>query len=139
MLTIYPALFLKAVDDVGYTVIFPDLEECVTEGDTKEEAFTMATDALGLYLYGLEAPPKPGKLRAPQSSDNEEGDFDLDRSFSSYVSVDMLEVEKTVKAKTVRKVRKNVSIPSWLNQRALAENINFSQTLQDALMERLRV
>lgn len=136
MLTIYPALFLKAVDDVGYTVIFPDLEGCVTEGDTKEEAFAMATDALGLYLYGLEAPPKPGNLRAPQSSDNEEGDFDLDQSFSSYVSVDMREVEKAVNAKTVRK---NVSIPSWLNQRALAENINFSQTLQDALMERLRV
>ena len=30
-------------------------------------------------------------------------------------------------------VRKNLTIPAWLNTRAEAKNINFSQVLQEAL------
>ena len=36
-------------------------------------------------------------------------------------------------------VRKNVSIPSWLNEMAKRNNINFSNTLQKALKQELGI
>ena len=36
-------------------------------------------------------------------------------------------------------VRKNVSIPSWLNEMAKKSNINFSNTLQEALKHELGI
>jgi len=51
----YPAIFTK--EDVGFSVSFPDLPGCYTEGDTIEEAYKMSTSAIGLYAQ------------------NEEGDF----------------------------------------------------------------
>ena len=44
----YPAVFHK--ENVGYWVEFPDLPGCFTQGDTLEESFRMAIDALVLYL-----------------------------------------------------------------------------------------
>lgn len=48
----FPALF-EAGDEheQGYTVTFPDIDGCITEGDTLEEALYMAKDALVGYLY----------------------------------------------------------------------------------------
>ena len=48
----YPAIF-SSDGNGGYTISFPDLLGCVTEGDTLAEAVEMAEDALGLYLYSL--------------------------------------------------------------------------------------
>ncbi|MDU6269536.1 MAG: type II toxin-antitoxin system HicB family antitoxin, partial [Veillonella sp.] len=45
----YPAVF-STDGKTGYTVMFPDLLGCVTEGDTLKEAVEMAEDALGIYL-----------------------------------------------------------------------------------------
>ena len=59
---IYPAIFHK--EETGYSVTFPDLPGCITEGDTLEEALYMAQDALGIYLYSL----KEDKLSLPQSA-----------------------------------------------------------------------
>ena len=36
-------------------------------------------------------------------------------------------------------VRRNVSLPSWLNDEVNASGINVSRFLQDALMERLNI
>ena len=36
-----------------------------------------------------------------------------------------------------KSVKKNLTIPFWLNERAEKLNINFSKTLQDALMEKV--
>ena len=39
---------------------------------------------------------------------------------------------------TVKKaVRKNISLPSWLNEKAEKEGINFSRVLQEALLDKL--
>lgn len=48
----YPAVFHSEING-GYSVDFPDLLGCVTEGDTLSEAIDMAEDALGIYLYSL--------------------------------------------------------------------------------------
>ena len=38
-----------------------------------------------------------------------------------------------------RAVKKTLTIPEWLNEAAIEENINFSQVLQEALKNKLNV
>lgn len=45
----YPAIFHTA-EEGGFWVSFPDLPECLTEGDSTEDAYQMAIEALGLAL-----------------------------------------------------------------------------------------
>ena len=40
-------------------------------------------------------------------------------------------------AKGSRSVKKTLTIPAWLNERARAQGINFSKTLHDALLEKI--
>ena len=69
MKRIYPAVFEK--EDGGYAVYFPDLEGCVTEGDTIEDAFKYAKEVLALHLDGLDNAPEPSKIEdLIQSGDN---------------------------------------------------------------------
>ena len=49
---IYPSKFHK--EDNCYWVEFPDLPGCFTQGETLEEAFRMAKEALALWLDGAE-------------------------------------------------------------------------------------
>ena len=44
-----------------------------------------------------------------------------------------MDIEKIKKA-----IKKTLSIPEWLNEEALAMNINFSQVLQDALLAKIQ-
>ena len=55
---IYPAVFQSEING-GYSVDFPDLLGCVTEGDTLSEAIDMAEDVLGIYLYSLKKDGEP--------------------------------------------------------------------------------
>lgn len=54
----YPAVFHSEING-GYSVDFPNLLGCVTEGDTLSEAIDMAEDALGIYLYSLKKDGEP--------------------------------------------------------------------------------
>ncbi len=58
---IYPAVFHQAKETGhGYWVEFPDLPGCVTEGETLEEAFLMAGDALDCWFADTTTDrPKP--------------------------------------------------------------------------------
>lgn len=49
----YPALFHKA-EEGGFWISFPDLPECLTQGDDMAEAYEMAVDVLGLALESRE-------------------------------------------------------------------------------------
>ncbi|HAG11852.1 MAG TPA: hypothetical protein DCK76_10890 [Desulfotomaculum sp.] len=49
MKLIYPACFYTC-EEGGYTVIFPDLPGCITEGDTLTDAIDMAIDAASGWL-----------------------------------------------------------------------------------------
>ena len=70
----YPAI-LKYDDDCFY-VRFPDIENCFTDGNTREEAIDMACDVLPLMLCDYEDRrldiPKPSKLEAITPEANEE-------------------------------------------------------------------
>lgn len=45
----YPALFHKA-EEGGFWISFPDIPECLTQGEDMEQAYEMAVEALGLAL-----------------------------------------------------------------------------------------
>lgn len=125
---IYPAIFQPETIG-GYSVAFPDLPGCFTEGDDLEEAIAMARDALGLYLYSLE---EDGETIPPASSPDAVG-AEPGR-FVTLIDIDMLAYRQKYDN---RAVKKTLTIPAWLNTMAEADNVNFSQILQTALKERL--
>jgi len=129
---IYPALFSPGEpDEGGYTVTFPDLPGCITEGDTLEEALSMAKDALGGHLYLMEEDqdtiPHPSN---PKSISLNAGEF------YTLVQANTDFVRERIRNKAINKT---VTLPKWLNDEAAQEGINFSQTLQDALKEKLGI
>jgi predicted RNase H-like HicB family nuclease len=127
---IFPAIF-EPGEKKGYTVSFPDLPGCITEGDTMEEALHMAKEALELHLYGMEEdedeipnPSRPEELKVPE------------KSFVSLVEVWMPVIRDKMENKAVKKT---LTIPKWLNDVAEKNNVNFSQVLQSALKEYLGI
>ena len=141
MLVVYPAIFHKAIEG-GYIVIFPDFDNGATEGETLNEAISNAEDYMGTWLYddfvkGIEL-PKPSDINSISLSIDEEDKeyFIENESFKSLVTLDMKKYVQECKSQIVRK---NVSIPSWLNELAINNNINFSNVLQEALKKELNV
>jgi predicted RNase H-like HicB family nuclease len=126
----YPAIFHEA-EEGGFWVSFPDIPECLTEGDDMQKAYEMAVEALGLSLTYMdehgETIPEASK---PQDIEVEEDGFLI------VVEFDMAEYRRKHCSKAVRKT---LSIPEWLNEMAIRQNINFSQVLQEALMAKLGV
>ena len=121
----YPALFHE--ENGSYWVEFPDLQGCLTDGDTIEEAYEHAKEALGFYLDGDDnSYNKPSAIK--KVVDANPG------SLVMFIEYDSLEYAKKYKTKAVKK---NLSIPEWLNDLALKQNINFSSVLQEALINKL--
>lgn len=140
MLSIYPACFYREED--GYSVIFPDLNYLATQGDSLEDAMEMAVDCLAGYLYSCKvdssAIPSPSKLTDIEPiavSKQISPDEAVGEAFVNMVSVD---VEAYAKAHFQKSVRKTLTIPAWLNTAALEQGINFSQTLQEALLSKVQ-
>lgn len=125
----YPALFHKS-EEGGFWISFPDIPECLTEGDDMAQAYEMATDALGLCM---EDRIREGDIPTP--SDPTQIDID-DDAFLVVVEFDQLEYRKKHSTKAVKKT---LTIPEWLNEEAIARNINFSQTLQEALIAKCQL
>ena len=141
MLSVYPAVFFK--ESNGYSVIFPDLNYLSTCGETVDEAVSMAVDCLAGYLFWLqqegETFPSPSDITSvnPVNIAKELGfQYEAKETFLNMVSVDVIQYAKIHFEKSVKKT---LTIPAWLNQAALEQNINFSQVLQNALMDILGV
>ena len=120
---IYPAIFTEEEDSI--LVDFPDLPNCYTDGATIEEAFENAEDALALALWHLEeeraaipAPSVPTSLIVPKGST------------VALVRADTLPVRQMNDTRTVRK---NVTLPGWMDTLAREHNINFSKLLQTSI------
>lgn len=138
MLTTYPACFFK--EDSGYSVIFPDLNYLATCGETLEDALEMAVECLAGHLYTLnkdnQTAPKASSrddIRLEQVAETLE--ISPAQGFVNLISVD---VQAYAKDHFEKSVKKTLTIPSWMNERATAMGINFSQVLQDALMARIQ-
>lgn len=130
MKLVYPACFYKE-SDVGYSVVFPDLKGCCTQGDTLEEAIEMAEDAaLGWLLTSLEH-GEP----IPEASDIKDIKLEYKDGFTSLLLLDISAYSQ--KYGNRKSIKKTLTIPAYLNETAEKYNINFSQTLQDALFEKI--
>jgi len=130
MKIVYPIVLTSA--ERGYVVHVPDLQ-INTEGDDIAEAIDMARDAIG--LWGITEEDCGRKIPEPAtiSLDN------IEHEKNEIVTLVDIDFTAYRKANEKRTVRKNVSLPSWLNEVAEKEGINFSQVLQEALKERLHV
>ena len=138
MLSIYPACFYK--DECGCSVIFPDLNMLATCGNDEIDAVNMAVDCLAGYLYtfGREKDkwPKASSIKDVSLKNvAKELGFDYKEAFVNMVSVDVAEYAKEHFEKPVRKT---LTIPAWLNDAAIKKNINFSKTLQEALIAKVK-
>lgn len=125
----YPAIF-HAAEEGGFWVSFPDLPECLTEGDSAEDAYQMAIEALGLALTDRSCNQEPIPVpSAPNQIPLEDTD--------SHIVIIQFDMEAYQKKHNSRAVKKTLSIPEWLNEEAIALGINFSQVLQEALLTKI--
>ena len=123
----YPAIFYKDKESGAYAVEVPDLPGCATGGDTLADAILMGTDAAsGWVLTELEE----GRPVPPASA------IDAIRpDAGGFVSVLVLDMDAYAEKYSDKAVRKNLTVPAWLNTFAESQHINFSQVLQDSLTE----
>jgi predicted RNase H-like HicB family nuclease len=127
----YPATLGFDKDTNQYYVLWPDLPGCTTVADTEEEAFKNAREAMSLHLYGMEKDddeiPEPSGLVGIPHDDNE---------IVILVEVYMPSYREKMETKAISRT---VTLPHWLDSEAKAARLNYSQILQDGIMERLSI
>ena len=125
MKMIYPAVF--HFEDNAYWVEFPDLAGCQSFGSSLTDTLENAREALEVYAISL----IENKEELPTATDISKLSIE-NNCFASLVDIDLSAYFKKAKA-----VKKTLTIPEWLNEAAIEKGINFSQTLQDALMMKI--
>ena len=124
----YPVIFENDDGKIGVRV--PDISGCFTFGETVTEAIEMAEDAIAMMLVHYEdnnqAIPKASNIL----------DVKIKNGFVNYVIADTDAWRKQFSEKAVKKT---VTIPAWLNYKAEEAGVNFSQELQNALKQRLKI
>lgn len=125
----YPAICTYE-DNGAISVEFPDLG-VATDGDDEADALRMGRELLGLVMYGLEEDGEP--IPAPSRVS------DLDTSESDYTMVVDAYMPSIRMEQVNRSVNRTVTLPAWLNAKAMEHGVNFSQVLQRALKEQLHL
>lgn len=119
---VYPAVF-HPNDDGSFTVTYPDLPGCISEGKDLSNAIYMAQSALAQWLEYLidnkTLLPSPSSVR--------------------HINVDGSEFSTLIPAelKDNRAVKRTVSLPKWMDEKASSAGLSLSRVLQDALRDRL--
>lgn len=125
----YPIILTP--DKVGYIVYVPDFN-INTEGDTLTEAIEMARDAIG--VVGIDMEDDGEALPDPTAISEVKGNSATD--IVTLVDVDFGEYRRK---NDMKAVKKNCTIPSWLNFEAEKAGVNFSAILTAALKSELKV
>ena len=119
---VYPAIFHKNEDE-SYTVVYPDLPGCISEGKTLGNAMYMAQSTLTQWIGYLtdkkQEIPKASSVEKVKTSAGE---------FANLIRADV---------KDGRAVKRTVSIPKWMDDKVVQSGLSLSRVLQDALSERL--
>ena len=119
---IYPAVF-QANNDGSYTITYPDLPGCISEGKSLASAMAMAQSALKQWIGYL----NDGNQEIPQASDMKSIKTESNE-FVNLICADM---------KDKRAVKRTVSIPKWMDDRVSESGLSLSRVLQDALSQKL--
>ena len=124
----YPIILTPGAN--GYVVFIPDFNSG-SQGNNITEAIEMARDAIGILGIDLEDDgieiPMPSDLKSIRAKENE---------ILTLVDVDFAEYRRQ---NDMRMVRRNVTLPSWLDAAAEKSGINVSAILQKALKEELHM
>ncbi len=125
----YPIIMSKGKEFI--VVFIPDFQ-INTQGTDYADAMEMARDAIGLMGIDMEdeKEPIPEPSELSDVSGSQEGDI------VTLVDVDFSEYRRK---NDMRTVRRNVSLPSWLNVEADKAGLNVSAVLQAALKQELHV
>jgi len=119
---VYPAVFHKNEDE-SYTIVYPDLPGCISEGKTLGNAMYMAQSALTQWIGYLadkkQEIPKASSVQEVKTSTGE---------FVNFIRADV---------KDGRAIKRTVSIPKWMDDKVVQSGLSLSRVLQDALSERL--
>ncbi len=136
----YPTIFTIVENNILIEV--PDLEILTEACDEKiksceiADAIEMARDSIGLKYIAMEDDGE--KIVSPSNIweiDITKGAFfETGKSFVSMVDVDLTVYRQKIDRKMVRR---NVTLPNWLNREAELSHINVSRVLQEALMNKL--
>ena len=105
----FPSIFHD--EDAGFSVTVPDIDGCFTEGDTIEEAYLNAVEAIGLFFEEING----HKLEIPSISKASdlpchEGEFLL------LIEFDMLTYRKKHENKAVKKNANNPFMAQYLGR-----------------------
>ena len=121
---VYPAIF-QPNEDGSFTITYPDLPGCISEGKSLGNAMYMAQSALTQWIEYLtdkkQEIPTARNLNEIETFQNE---------FVSLIRADV---------KDGRAVKRTVSIPKWMDDKVSEAGLSLSRVLQDALKERLNV
>ncbi len=123
----FPIVLSKEAD--GYFVSIPDFG-IETQGKDIADAIYMARDAIG--LMGIDMQDDGKELPDP----SEKVEVDNPKDIVTFVDVDFDEYRKKVDNKAVKK---NCTIPYWLNVEAEKAGINYSKLLQEAIVSALNL
>ena len=126
----YPIIMTKGEKFI--VVFIPDFN-INTQGKDIPDSIEMARDAIGLIGTDME---DDGEVLPDASSLDDVRTNAPSNSIVSLVDVDFDEYRKK---NDMRAVKKNCTLPSWLNYEAEKANINFSQLLQQALIQKLKL
>jgi predicted RNase H-like HicB family nuclease len=119
---VYPAIFHQNEDE-SYTITYPDLPGCISEGKTLGNAMYMAQSALTQWIGYL----ADKKQKIPNASSVKK----IKTANGDFVNLICAEV------RNAKAVRRTVSIPKWMDDKVIQSGLSLSRVLQDALGERL--
>ena len=121
---IYPAIFHKN-NDGSFTVTFPDLPGCITEGKTMGNALRMAQAALTQWIDFLhdekEAIPKASEYSAITPTEGE--------------AVSLVQAD----TRDNRAVKRTVSLPKWMDDKLAEAGFSLSKLVQEAGKQKLEL
>jgi len=119
---IYPAVF-KQNNDGSYTITFPDLPGCISEGKSLSKAINMAQAALSEWIEYL--------TESKQSIQNASDIKDITINANEFVTLINITIRDS------RAVKRTVSLPKWMDEKVIEKGLSLSRVLQDALSQRL--
>ena len=133
----FPALFCFKEKGEEIGIVFPDLPGCTSHSKDENEAWRCAKEALSLHLWGMEEDgdniPEPTQVQKIDYSEYEEPGWKL---VTVLIEVWMTAFRERMSTKATTRA---VTLPGWLDKAGKAANLNYSQILQDGIMERLGV
>lgn len=127
MKLVYTAIFTPFDDGKGFTVEVPDLPGCVTEGDSLVEAIDMGVDAASGWILGEIEDGNPFPEASPAGS--------IEAPEGSFTNLLVLDMDAYAEKYGNKAVRRNITIPAWLDTYVQKNHLSLSKVVQDSLLD----